>query len=66
MNLHVTIGAIGVLRVQIVLRPSGLNGADIMRRAVARETKLRYPAGYQQPWISRTVRRVTRHAAFGF
>ena len=45
MNLHVTVSAIGVLRVQVVLRTRRLNGADIMGQAVTRQAKLRNPAG---------------------
>ena len=59
VNLDVTIGAIGVLRVQVMLRAGRLNCADVVGNAVARQTKLRHPAGRQQPRISRTVRRMT-------
>ena len=65
VNLHVTIRAIGVLRVQVMLRAGRLNCADVMRNAVTGQTKLRHAAGRQQPRIGRAVRRVTRDASFG-
>ena len=65
MNLDVTICAIGVLRVQIMLRAGRLYRTDIVGGAVARQTKLRYSAGRQQPRIGRAVRRVTCAASFG-
>jgi hypothetical protein len=40
VNFHVTRGAIIVLRIQIVLRTSRLNGADVMGDAVTGQTKL--------------------------
>ena len=64
MNLDVTICAIGVLRVQVMLRAGRLYCADIVGGAVACQTKLRYPAGRQQPRIGRAVRRMTRAASF--
>ena len=57
--------AVGVLGVLIMLRTSRLNGSDIMRNAVTGETKLIDCAEPQQPWISRTVRRVTSRTSFG-
>ena len=64
MNLHVTGGAIGVLRVLIVLRTSRLARAYVMRQAVARETKLIHGAESKQTRIGGTVRRVAGRAAF--
>ena len=49
MNLYVTSGAVGILRVEIMLRTSRLNGSDVMRYAVAGETELRDGAEPQQP-----------------
>lgn len=66
MDLDVTISAIGVLRVQVVLRTCRLFRADPMRTAVTRETELRDSAGDQQAWISRAVRRVTRDTSVCF
>lgn len=64
MNLDVTVCAIGVLRVLVVLRAGRLYCADIVGNAVACQTKLRYPAGRQQPRIGRAVRRMTCAASF--
>ena len=41
VNLHVTSRAVVVLSVQIMLRTGRLNGSDVMRYAVARQTELR-------------------------
>ena len=60
-----TIRAVGVLRIQIVLRTGGLLRADTMRHAMTRETKLCYPARNQQAWIRRTVRRMACNAPIG-
>ena len=57
-----TIRAIGVLRVQVVLRTCGLLSANTVCNAVTRETKLRNAAGNQHAWIRRTVRRMTATA----
>jgi len=64
MNLHVTGGAIGVLRILIMLRTSRLARADVMRQAVAREAKLIHGAESKQTRIRGTVRRVAGRAAF--
>ncbi len=64
MNLDVTICAIGVLRVQVMLRAGRLYCTYIVGIAVARQTELRHAAGYQQPRIGRAVRRVTSAASF--
>ena len=40
VNLHVTSRAVSVLSVQIVLRACRLNCSDVMRHAVASQTKL--------------------------
>ena len=42
VNLYVTSRAVGVLRVLIMLRASRLNGADVVRNAVACQTELGY------------------------
>jgi len=60
MNLEVTVGAVGVLRVEVMLRASRLNCAHVMRHAVACQTKLGHAAGYQHPRIRRAVWRMTR------
>lgn len=64
VNLDVTVCAIGVLRVLVMLGPGRLYCADIVGDAVACQTKLRYPAGRQQPRIGRAVRRMTCAASF--
>ena len=64
MDLDVTVCAIGVLRVQIMLRTGRLDCADIVGNAVAGQAKLRHPARIQQPRICGAVRRVTRAASF--
>lgn len=46
MNLDVTVSAIGVLRVQVVLRTRRFIIPDAMRHAVAGQTELRDAAGY--------------------
>ena len=65
MDLDVTVGAISVLRVQVMLRTGRLNCADVVGNAVTCQTKLRHAAGYQQPRIGRAVRRMTGYAPFG-
>ena len=52
MNLDMTGRAVGILRVLVMLRPTRLNGSDVMRYAVARETELVDSAEPQQPGIS--------------
>lgn len=64
MDLHVTIRAIGVLRVQVVLRASRLNCANIVGNTVACQTKLSHPARCQEPRIRRAMRRMTRDTSF--
>ena len=66
MDLYVTVRAIGVLRVQVMLRAGGLNGANIVGNTVACQTKLGHPARGQQPWIRRAMRCVTSDAPFSF
>jgi hypothetical protein len=64
VDLDVTVGAIGVLRVLIMLRAGRLFGPDPMLYAVAREAELPNPAGDQQTRISRAVRRMAGDAPF--
>ena len=64
MNLEVTVGAISVLRVQVMLRTGRLYCTDIVGIAVACQTKLGHPDGYQHPRIGRAVWCVTRTATF--
>ena len=59
MDLHVTIRAIGVLRVQVMLRASRFNRADIVRVAVTCQAKLCHAAGCQEARIGRAMRRMT-------
>ena len=40
MNLHMTGGTVGVLRILIMLRAGRLDGSNVMRDAVARQAKL--------------------------
>ena len=49
MNLDVTSRAVGILGVLVMLRPSRLNGPDVMRYAMAGKTKLVDSAEPQQP-----------------
>jgi len=63
MNLDVTVGAVRVLRVQVMLRTSRLVRAHAMRRTMTSQTELRDAARNQQPRIRRTVRCVTSDAA---
>ena len=51
VNLDVTRRAVGVLRVLIVLWSSRLNGSDVMRHAMTRQTKLVNRAESQEPRI---------------
>ena len=51
MNLHMTRRAVRVLRVLIMLRAGRLNGAYVMRHAVAGQTKLVNGTEAQQPRI---------------
>jgi len=60
-----TVRTVRVLRVQVVLRTSGLIRADTMRHAVTSQTELRYATRRQQARIGRTMRRMTRNAALG-
>ena len=64
MNLHVAIRAIGVLCILVMLRTRRLNRTDIVGYAVTGQAKLRHATGSQEPWICRSMRRVTGHAAF--
>lgn len=65
MDLDVTGRAIGVLRVEIVLRACRLNRPHAMIDAVTGQTELRHPARDQQSRISRTMRCMTGNASFG-
>ena len=65
MNLHMTGRAVRILRVLVVLWACGLNCANVMRHAVARQTKLVYRTESQQPWIGGTMWRVASGATFG-
>ena len=65
VNLHVTSRAVVVLSVQIMLRTGRLNGSNVMRDAVAGQTKLVDGAVLQQSRIRRAVRNVTSRASFG-
>ena len=64
MYLHVTVGAVAVLRVQVVLGSSRLDCAHVVGDAVASQAKLRHSAGCQQTRIRRTVRRMTGATSF--
>ncbi len=64
VNLHVTSGAILILR-ELVMGRWRLNRAhDVRNRTVARQAKLIYRAVLEQSRIRRAVRRVTRGAPF--
>jgi hypothetical protein len=63
VNLYVTSGAVGILRVLVMLWARWLNGSDIMRHAMARQAKLVYGAEPQQSRIRRPMRRVTSYTA---
>ena len=65
MNFHVTSSAVVVLGVLIMLRPGRLDGAYVVRLAVARETQLVNRAVSQQTRICRSMRRMASRAAFG-
>jgi len=52
MNLHVTGRAVRVLRVLIVLRTGGLDGAHVMSNTVAGQTQLIDRAVLQQAGVS--------------
>lgn len=64
MNLHVTGGAVGVLCVLVMLRAAWFNRSDVMRDTMASQTKLIDGGIPQQPWVRRSVRRMTGHATF--
>ena len=64
MNLRVAGRAVGVLRVLVVLRPGRFRRADVVRQAVASQTKLIDRAVTKQTRIRRTVRRVASRASF--
>jgi len=64
VNPDVTVGAISVLRVQVMLRTGRLNCADLMGDGVTCQTKLSHAAGCQHPRIGRAVRRMTRDTPF--
>ena len=66
MNLDVAIRAVRVLRIQVMLRTRGFLRAHPVRHAVTRQTELRYAARNQQPWVGRTVWRMTRDTTIGF
>lgn len=63
VDLHMTSRAVVVLRVQIMLRTSRLNGPHVVRDAVTSQTELRDGAELQQPRMRRTMRRVTSRTA---
>ena len=65
MNLDVASRAIRILGILVVLRTRRLNGADVMRHAMASQTELIDSAEPQQPRVGRAVRCVTRRASFG-
>lgn len=64
MNLDVTSRAVGILRILVMLRTRRFNRSDVMRDAMASQTKLTGSAEPEQPRISRTVRRVTGGTSF--
>ena len=64
VNLHVAGGAVGVLRVLVVLRPGRFRRADVVSQAVASQAKLIDRAQAQQTRIRRAVRRVASRASF--
>ena len=47
VDLNVAIGAIGVLRVQVVLRSGGFFRADAVCSAMTRQAELSYATRYQ-------------------
>ena len=51
VNLYVTRRAVRVLRILIVLRTGRLDGAHVVRHAVASQAKLIDGAESQQTWI---------------
>jgi hypothetical protein len=59
-------GAIGVLRILIMLWASRFDCSDVMRDAMTRKTKLIDSAKSQQSWMRRAMRSVTRYATFSF
>src|SRR5262249_42907679 len=65
VNLHVTGGAIVVFRALIMLRARRFTPSHLSGQAVAGQTQLVDRAKSQEPRIGRSVRRVTRSAAFG-
>lgn len=57
-----TVGAVSVLRVQVMLGTSWFLSSDAVFHTVTSQTKLGYPAGYQQSWIGRAMWCVTGNA----
>ena len=59
MDLDVAVGAVAVLRIQIMLWAGWLDCSNVVGNAVTGQTELWHSAGRQQARISRTVRRMT-------
>jgi hypothetical protein len=57
-------GAVGVLRILVMLRAGRLNRTNIVSYAVAGQAKLVDGAEPQEPRVGRPVRRMTRDTAF--
>jgi hypothetical protein len=66
MYFDMAVCAISVLRVLIVLGTCRFISANAVRSAMACQTQLSYPAGYQESWIRRSMRCMTSDAALSF
>jgi hypothetical protein len=65
VNLDMAIRATGILRILVVRWTSRLIGAHAVVNAVTRQTQLVNTSEFQQPWISRSMRRMAGRASFG-
>jgi len=59
------IRATGILRILVVRWTSRLAGAHAVVNAVARQAQLVNTSEFQQPWISRAMRRMAGRASVG-
>ena len=63
MNLYVAIGATRILRILVMSWTSGFFGPHSVVHAVTRQTELVHTTEFQESWIRRAMRCVTRNAS---
>ena len=60
MNLDMTISAIGILRIQVMLRAGRLLRPHPVSSAMTCQAELGHATGNKHPWVSRPMRRMAR------